>query len=95
MTSKKMVGFLQHQEEKGEFIATYYYWIIEYRGDGPRLLSEVHQKRMRSNRHRLEHEKFQLDVRDKIGYAGSQTPKRVIMSSCGIPIFGRVQSLEE
>lgn len=50
---------------------------------------------MRGNRHRLEYEKFQLDARDKIGHAGSQTPKQVAMSSCGIPIFGSVQSLEE
>lgn len=38
---------------------------------------------------------FNIDVRDKKSHAGSQTPKQVAMSSCGIPIFGSVQSLEE
>lgn len=80
----RWLGFLSIK--KGEFIATYNYRIGEYRGDGLRFLSEVHSKRMRGNRHRLEHGKFHLSIRDK--FVMQAVKHKQAMSGCGIPIFG-------
>lgn len=43
--------------------AVYNNLIRGYTEDGARLFSEVHDDRMRGNRRKLEHKKFQLDIR--------------------------------
>ena len=48
---------------RGNRIAVYKNLIRGYTEDGARLFSEVHDLRVRGNRHKLEHKKFELDIR--------------------------------
>lgn len=53
---------------KGKLTAVYNYFIWGYTQDGARLFSEVHGDGVRGNRHKLEHQKFQLDIRIFFSY---------------------------
>lgn len=57
------LGLTEFKRRQRNLIAVYNYLTGGFREDRDRLLSDAHSSRMRGNRHKLEHGKFQSEIR--------------------------------
>lgn len=57
------LGLTEFKSRQRDLIAVYNYLTGGFREDRDRLFSEAHSSRMRGNRHKLEHGKFQWEIR--------------------------------
>lgn len=57
-----------------------------------RVFLELHSSKKRGNRHKLEHEKFSLDIRKNACHVSGQTLAQISQRCCGISILGDSQN---